>query len=107
MLKEVIYFTIFFIIRIKLMRNITSELHSDEIWQGPEIAHRLYYGYGFLSWEWTDDKPLRSPVFPLILGSPYLISFNSPFLVRHGPRILMCLFAAIFDLYLVKIGHLL
>lgn len=24
----------------------------DEYWQGPEVAHRLVFGYGHLTWEW-------------------------------------------------------
>jgi hypothetical protein len=27
--------------------------HPDEYWQGAEIAHKIFYGYGYETWEWT------------------------------------------------------
>ena len=47
--------------------------YPDEHWQGPEVAHRLYYGYGYLTWEWTLQQPLRNPIYPLILTLGYQI----------------------------------
>ena len=28
------------------------QFDPDEWWQAPEVAHRLVYGYGELTWEW-------------------------------------------------------
>jgi phosphatidylinositol glycan class B len=48
--KEIGYLIIYRVIIGLLTRNYE---HPDEYWQGTEIAHRLYYGYGYLTWEWT------------------------------------------------------
>ena len=32
-------------------------------WQGPEIAHYDAFGYGYKTWEWTIEDPIRSPVY--------------------------------------------
>jgi hypothetical protein len=44
---------------------------ADEYWQGSEVAYRLYHGYGYLSWEWTMDEPIRSPLYQLYLELGY------------------------------------
>ena len=46
---------------------------SDEYWQGSEVAYRLQYGYGYLSWEWVMDEPIRSPLYQLYLKIGYII----------------------------------
>ena len=47
--------------------------HPDEYWQGSEVAHKIYYGFGYLSWEWTMDEPIRSPVYQLYLTIGYFL----------------------------------
>jgi hypothetical protein len=41
-------------------------LWPDEIYQGPEQAHRFAFGYGFIPWEFRDG--VRSWIFPGLLG---------------------------------------
>lgn len=41
----------------------------DEYWQGPEVAHRLVFGYGHLTWEWTAG--IRSYLHPLLYAVVY------------------------------------
>lgn len=36
----------------------------DEYWQTLEIAHRIVFGYGYRTWEWTSAHPIRSVVHP-------------------------------------------
>jgi len=64
--------------------------YADEFWQGPEVAHRDVFGYGHLTWEWTRDKPLRSPVYHSIFSVFYLIlkllNLEHPMLIAYGPR---------------------
>lgn len=58
---------------IFIIRFISAYLCStygapDEWWQGPEVAHRRLFGYGFLTWEWAPGARLRSWVHPLLLS---------------------------------------
>jgi phosphatidylinositol glycan class B len=66
--KELAYLSIYRIIICFLTRNYE---HPDEHWQGPEVAHKLHYGYGFLTWEWTFSEPLRNPLYPFLLSLSY------------------------------------
>lgn len=49
--KYLKYLPIFILLRtilcLVLVRNYD---HPDEYWQGPEIAHKIYYGYGYETW---------------------------------------------------------
>ena len=31
---------------------VRTYFNADEFWQGPEVAHRVVFGYGHLTWEW-------------------------------------------------------
>jgi hypothetical protein len=39
----------------------------DEYWQGQEVAHRMIYGQGHLTWEW--NQRLRGALHPAILAA--------------------------------------
>jgi phosphatidylinositol glycan class B len=45
--KEIAYLVIYRVIISLLTRNYD---HPDEYWQGLEVAYRLHYGYGYLTW---------------------------------------------------------
>ncbi|ORX56164.1 hypothetical protein DM01DRAFT_1366683 [Hesseltinella vesiculosa] len=45
--------------------------NPDEYWQGPEIAHRLVFGQGYVSWEW--EQRIRSYFHPLLFAGLYKI----------------------------------
>jgi phosphatidylinositol glycan class B len=49
-LKDIAYLSIYRVMVALLTQNYE---YPDEYWQGSEIAHRLHYGYGYLTWEWT------------------------------------------------------
>lgn len=36
----------------------------DEHWQSLEIAHSIVFGYGYRTWEWKGDAPIRSIAHP-------------------------------------------
>ena len=42
------------IVSLRLLNAIlvTTQLDPDEWWQAPEVAHRLVFGCGVLTWEW-------------------------------------------------------
>lgn len=47
-----------------------SYFQPDESWQSLEVAHRLVFGYGYLTWEWRPSASsvggIRSPVYALL-----------------------------------------
>lgn len=91
--------------RIFLAVFIQTLNHPDEYWQGPEVAHKNFYHYGNLSWEWDPNFPLRSPFYPYLLSLTYYFAFDNVILVRYGPRVLQAIFASIYDITLVKIAE--
>lgn len=42
----------------------------DEFWQSQEVAHRLSFGYGYLTWEWRHPGPAESWLDLLTQHSP-------------------------------------
>jgi phosphatidylinositol glycan class B len=45
---------LFLVIRTLLCLFVVRNYdHPDEYWQGAEIAHKIFYGYGYETWEWT------------------------------------------------------
>ncbi|XP_012276718.1 GPI mannosyltransferase 3 [Orussus abietinus] len=43
----------------------------DEYWQSLEIAHRMAFGYGYITWEW--DTKIRSYIYPFLIAILYKI----------------------------------
>ncbi|KAM9967784.1 hypothetical protein ACTFIW_001871 [Dictyostelium discoideum] len=84
---------------------INTFFDPDEYWQSLEVAHKLVFGYGYLTWEWSEG--LRSFIHPLIFV--YLFKFlkflnlDSTFFIIIGPKLLSGFLAAIGDLYLYKL----
>lgn len=83
---------------------VQTYFNPDEHWQGPEVAHRLVFGYGHLTWEWR--KGIRSYLHPLLFALLYkVLSFlhlDTPWAMMKAPRLLESIFAAVGDLYLYK-----
>lgn len=78
----------------------------DEFWQGPEVAHRIAFGYGYLTWEWKEC--IRGWTFPLIFAASYkfLATFGADtakFLVII-PRLVQAFFASFGDLFLYRLA---
>ncbi|XP_078377243.1 GPI alpha-1,2-mannosyltransferase 3-like isoform X2 [Oculina patagonica] len=78
----------------------------DEFWQGPEVAHRIVFGYGYLTWEWKQG--LRGWTFPLIFATSYkflaLFGVDTAKLLVVVPRLVQACFAACGDLFLYKLA---
>jgi phosphatidylinositol glycan class B len=64
----------------------------DEFFQSLEVAHRIVFGYGKLTWEWQPATAIRSIVFPALYvpiywilrvtgldGTVLLVSISIPF----------------------------
>ncbi|CAI8611283.1 unnamed protein product [Vicia faba] len=83
---------------------VQSYFNPDEHWQGPEVAHRIAFGYGHLTWEWKQG--IRSYFHPLIFLPLYkilgLLHLDSPWFMMRAPRLLQSVFSAVGDLYLYK-----
>ncbi|KAJ1433546.1 GPI mannosyltransferase [Sesbania bispinosa] len=88
---------------------VQSYFNPDEHWQGPEVAHRIAFGYGHLTWEWKQG--IRSYLHPMIFVPLYrllaLLRVDTPWLMMRAPRLLQSVFSAVGDLYLYKLSALL
>ncbi|EPS61240.1 hypothetical protein M569_13558, partial [Genlisea aurea] len=83
---------------------VQTYFNPDEHWQALEVAHRIAFGYGHLTWEWTEG--LRSYLHPLLFAALYKVmaffGIDTPWFMARAPRFLQSIFAAIGDLYLYK-----
>ncbi|XP_024976970.1 GPI mannosyltransferase 3 isoform X3 [Cynara cardunculus var. scolymus] len=50
---------------------VQTYFNPDEHWQALEVAHRITFGYGHLTWEWT--KGIRSYLHPMIFAVLYKV----------------------------------
>ncbi|GKV22306.1 hypothetical protein SLEP1_g32188 [Rubroshorea leprosula] len=88
---------------------IQTYFNPDEHWQALEVAHRIVFGYGHLTWEW--EKGIRSYLHPLLFALLYkvlaLLGLDTPWFMIKAPRLLQSVFSAVGDLYLYKLSHVL
>lgn len=78
----------------------------DEYWQGPEISHRLVFGYGHMTWEWIAG--IRSYVHPLMYAVVYQALLQSGmdgsrWLVARGPQLVHVILTVWCDVYVYKL----
>ncbi|XP_076673057.1 phosphatidylinositol glycan anchor biosynthesis class B [Andrena cerasifolii] len=68
----------------------------DEYWQSLEVAHRLAFGYGYLTWEWI--AKIRSYVYPFLISIVYqllaLLSLDYVTALTTLPRLLQAFISA-------------
>ncbi|WOG93982.1 hypothetical protein DCAR_0313272 [Daucus carota subsp. sativus] len=97
-----------------VMRMINSLLvqtyfNPDEHWQALEVAHRVTFGYGHLTWEW--EKGIRSYLHPMMFAALYkvlaLLHLDTPLFMIKAPRMLQSMLSALGDLYLYKFSGVL
>ncbi|KAK7265324.1 hypothetical protein RJT34_32943 [Clitoria ternatea] len=88
---------------------VQTYFNPDEHWQGPEVAHRIAFGYGHLTWEWKQG--IRSYLHPMIFVLLYrvlaFLHLDTPWLMMRAPRLLQSVFSAVGDLYLYKLSAVL
>ncbi|KAL6629703.1 hypothetical protein ACP70R_029468 [Stipagrostis hirtigluma subsp. patula] len=69
---------------------VRTYFNPDEHWQCLEVAHRVAFGYGHLTWEWK--RGLRSYLHPLIFAALYkflaLLRLDTPWFMVMAPRLL-------------------
>uniref|UniRef100_A0A0D9YL87 Mannosyltransferase n=1 Tax=Oryza glumipatula TaxID=40148 RepID=A0A0D9YL87_9ORYZ len=87
---------------------VRTYFNPDEHWQCLEVAHRIVFGYGHLTWEWK--RGLRSYLHPLVFAALYkilaLLHLDTPWFMVMAPRLLQAVFASFGDLYLYKLSKL-
>ncbi|GMN24606.1 hypothetical protein TIFTF001_049160 [Ficus carica] len=88
---------------------VQTYFNPDEHWQSLEVAHRIAFGYGHLTWEWK--KGIRSYLHPLLFALLYkvmaFLGLDTPLFMIKAPRLLQSIFSAVGDLYLYKLSVLL
>ena len=81
----------------------------DEFWQSPEVAHKMVFGYGHLTWEWQEG--IRGYIYPLLFAFVYKIldifNLDLPILIIYFPRIIQAVFGAIGEYHVYKLAWLL
>ncbi|EEY68034.1 putative GPI mannosyltransferase [Phytophthora infestans T30-4] len=87
---------------------VRTSFNPDEYWQSTEVAHRLVFGYGYLTWEWQDDAQLRGFAHPALFAGLYkfleLLNLDSRWAVTYGPRLLQGLLSVANDYFLYKLA---
>jgi phosphatidylinositol glycan class Z len=87
-------------------------VHPDEFFQSTEpMAVHLSRWKGSLTWEWTEDQPLRCALFPYLLGQAvfrplqalYLDQAPPAYLLLVLPRLLFTLLSFASDLALYRL----
>lgn len=94
---------LFFLILIRIFNALTIKtfFQPDEYWQSLEPAHKMIYGYGYLTWEWTEK--LRSAAHPLIYAAVYKLADIANVDVVVAPKIFQGIVAGIGDWYMGKL----
>lgn len=64
-------FTVCLAMRMANSLLVQTYFNPDEHWQAPEVAHRIIFGYGHLTWEWK--KGIRSYLHPMLFALLYKV----------------------------------
>lgn len=76
-------FAIFLLLRLASVFLVQTFFVPDEYWQSLEVAHKISFGYGYLTWEWKNG--IRSYIYPLLISAFYsilnLIGMDKPILL--------------------------
>ncbi|KAM7472857.1 hypothetical protein LguiA_011040 [Lonicera macranthoides] len=86
---------------------VQTYFNPDEHWQALEVAHRITFGYGHLTWEW--EKGIRSYLHPMLFALLYKVlaffHLDFPLFLMKAPRLLQSVLSAFGDLYLYKFSQ--
>ncbi|KAK3920673.1 GPI mannosyltransferase 3 [Frankliniella fusca] len=97
-------FTLFAVLRLLSVFLVQTAYVPDEYWQSLEVAHKLSFGYGYLTWEWQEG--IRSYVYPLFLTGLYqivsILRLDSVFILVTAPRVIQALLTAYADVSILS-----
>lgn len=86
-------------IRIASVFVVRTWYAPDEYWQSLEVGHRLAFGYGHLTWEWT--RGIRNYIHPLSIAALYRalewLNLDQVDNLIYAPRIAQAILSAISD----------
>lgn len=78
----------------------------DEYWQALEVAHRIVFGYGYRTWEWSRHEPVRSVAHPAVFVPLYAalahISTHA-YVLATAPAVQQALISAIGDWHAARL----
>lgn len=98
-MKNIDVFVLFVLVRLLSVVIVQTWFVPDEYWQSLEVAHKLAFNYGYLTWEWV--LGIRSYVQPLIISFVYkILQFcyaDNALVLIYVPRILQALLSAYAD----------
>ncbi|KAM9924793.1 hypothetical protein OXX80_011109, partial [Metschnikowia pulcherrima] len=95
-----------FVFRLLNAFSIKTFFQPDEYFQALEPAHRLVFGYGYLTWEW--HEALRSSLHPLLYAAAYKafdVFMPESWAVIAAPKITGALIATVSDIYVYKLAR--
>ncbi|KAF0682830.1 Aste57867_25129 [Aphanomyces stellatus] len=86
---------------------VRTYFNPDEFWQSSEVAHRMVFGYGYLTWEWLPHAQLRGYAHPAVFALLYkaLQNLDSPWAVAYSPRILQGILTAVTDFSMFRLAR--
>ncbi|ALC43901.1 CG12006 [Drosophila busckii] len=92
-------FALILAVRLASVFVVNTYYVPDEYWQSLEVAHKLTFGYGYLTWEWVQG--IRSYIYPLLIAGVYkllaLLQMDSAQLLVLLPRLLQALLSSYSD----------
>ncbi|XP_075161416.1 phosphatidylinositol glycan anchor biosynthesis class B isoform X2 [Haematobia irritans] len=92
-------FLLCFLVRLSSVFVVKTFYVPDEYWQSLEVAHKITFGYGHLTWEWVHG--IRSYVYPMLIAGVYkllaLLSLDTVQLLVLIPRILQATLSSYSD----------
>lgn len=98
--------TIVLLVRLLNAFSVRTYFQPDEFYQALEPAHKLVYGYGYTTWEWTAG--LRSLLHPLLYAAAYHVASTvfpqSDSAAINSPRIIGALISTCTDYYMYRVA---
>ena len=79
---------------------------ADEYWQSTEVAHHQVFGYGYLTWEWTEG--IRSYLYPFFFHVLYkaldILSLDYDSVVVYGPQVIQAFLSSFSDVAVLHVA---
>jgi phosphatidylinositol glycan class B len=98
-------FKYFLVLRMAMAFVSWGSFVPDETWQSVEVAHKMVFGSGYLTWEWIQG--IRSYLHPLIFAVLFktleLLRMDFPWTIRLAPRLVQALISALGDVAVIQV----